>query len=66
MNTWTERIEKHGIWSTLASLGPSLDTAMAREGRTSEAMIAIERMKTAQAFIGKRLEGSGAYQKFCV
>jgi hypothetical protein len=55
MSEWSERFKASAIWKALDELGPNLDNAERREGVESTSLEAIARLRTALAFIGKRL-----------
>jgi len=55
MSEWSERFKSSGVWKALDEFGPNLDNAERREGIESTSLEAIARLRTALAFIGKRL-----------
>lgn len=58
MSTWADRIKNHPLWQHLATFGPSIDQAFAREGVDATTLDGLHRLKTILTFIGRRLEGA--------
>src|SRR5690348_5243959 len=61
MSTWSERLRSHPLWAQIEKLGPLIDKAVIAEGLTADMQDTIHRLKTALAFLGKRLAGADAY-----
>lgn len=55
MSQWQEAIRNHPAWQGLQSLGPLLDQVASREGLDSTSLDLVERMRTANMFVGRRL-----------
>ncbi len=55
MSEWTDRVRGSAIWKAMEDLGPTLDNAERREGADKSAIEALTRLRTALAFVGKRL-----------
>jgi hypothetical protein len=60
MSEWSERFKASGVWKALDEFGPNLDNAERRDGIESTSLEAIARLRTALAFIGKRLAAADA------
>lgn len=58
MSQWQELIRNHVAWQSLQSFGPLLDQAASRDGIDSSSLDLVERMRTANAFSGRRLASS--------
>lgn len=58
MSQWQELVRNHVAWQSLQSFGPLLDQAASREGIDSTSLDLVERMRTANGFIGRRLASS--------
>jgi hypothetical protein len=62
MTAWNERFKDHAVWQTIQALGPRIDAALARDGATDPLIVEmLSRLKTLQAFIGRRLAGVDRY-----
>jgi hypothetical protein len=55
MSEWIDRIKTHQVWQELATLGPVIDQAAAREGNDTPVIDSLERLRVVLAFCGKRL-----------
>lgn len=61
MTQRSEQYQKHPIWDSLQNLGPVLDNAFNREEIDSESLDALNRLKSIQTFIGRKLAGTDTY-----
>src|ERR1700722_4463367 len=55
MNEWDQRIREHRVWTEMNDLGPAIDSAIAVEDLTPEALLGLERLRAVLAYCGKRL-----------
>ncbi len=55
MSQWQEQVRNHPVWQVLQALGPVLDQAAGREGIDASSLDLVERIRIANAFIGRRL-----------
>jgi hypothetical protein len=55
MSEWDERIRAHRVWTTMTTLGSTIDNAIAVEDLAPETVAGLERIRTVLAYCGKRL-----------
>jgi hypothetical protein len=55
MSEWDDRIRTHRVWTVMATLGPTIDSALAMENLAPGTVAALERIRAVLAYCGKRL-----------
>jgi hypothetical protein len=64
MSVWDQRIRNHGVWAAMKALGPAIDNVVAVPEIEAEALVGLERIRAALAFIGKRLAAADPFTCF--
>ena len=61
MSVWDTRVTEHRVWNEMRNLGPIIDQASAVEFGNENANSALERIRTALTYIGKRLAAADPF-----
>lgn len=55
MGQWQDQVREHQVWQLLQTIGTQIDQAVSREGIDATSVDYLERLRSVNAYVGKRL-----------